>query len=143
METLKRYLEIKEQMSAYFSLGNGFFFAFSEKDFVEGQNELKKRGWFNPTDKLISIGGGGYTVRRAFDKMKAFMDECEKKIANECSAQEVYDYEYSNFESDYASDGDLQAMSVVVSYFGKDKLSEIKRGQCAYYSIDEITNKFK
>ena len=41
---------------------------------------------------------------------------------------------------DYAADGDLQAMRTVLQHFGKNKLSEIKRGQRAYYSIDEIIN---
>lgn len=140
MKTLEKYLEIKKEMSEYFSLENGFFFAFTKDDFVEGQKELQKIGWFTSADKLISIGAGGFTVRRAFDKMEAFMSECDKKIANECNAQEVYDYQYNNFESDYASDGDLQAMRIVLQHFGKDKLSKIKRGQCAYYSIDEIIN---
>lgn len=142
-DTLKRYLEIKEQMSKYFSTENGFFFAFSKEDFVKGQKEIQKHGWLTPDDKLISIGSGGYTVRRAFDKMEAFMADCDKQIASECSAQEVYNYQYGNFESDYAADGDLQAMRVVLQHFGKDKLTEIKRGQCAYYSIDEIINNKK
>lgn len=143
METLKKYLEYKEKLRNYCSNKTGFFWAFSEQDLIEGQKKIHELGWFNKGEKLCRIQGGGFATKRAIDKFKEFSDEISNKIKNECNPQEIYECEYNNYESDYAADGDLNALLIVADYFGKEKLSEIKRGYASYYSIEDIISSKK
>lgn len=135
-----KYQELKDKLSSYFSAENGFFFAFNEKQFKEGKEQIRKYGHLSEGEKLVRIAGGGFTTRKAYEKYTSFFDAIKKQIATECNPQEIYDYEYFNFESMYAPNGDLDAMKVVLGYFGEEKLKQIARKECAYYSIEEIIN---
>lgn len=140
METISKYIRLKNQLGEYCTESNGFFFAFDKKQFEDGKTAIQKRGWLKEGEKLCRIQGGGFATKRAIDKFFAYSDEISNQIKNDCDAQEIYDYEFNNYESDIAPDGDLEAMKIVLSYFDEDKLNEIKRKR-AYYTIAEILTK--
>lgn len=47
--------------------------------------------------------------------------DAEKQIAKECKPQEVYFYEYNNFECMYDWDGDANAWGRVIAIFGLER----------------------
>jgi len=71
----------------------------------------------------------------------AFLEAYEnrdKAIPQECDPQEVYFYEYNNHECMLAWDGDLEAIRLVIDYFGEETARKIVRYE-ACKSIDQIT----
>ena len=88
-------------------------------------------------EKLVSLGGGCYGTKDGADRLFKFYDEVNEKIKNECDPQEVYCYEYNNHESFYAFEGDLDAMKLVISIFGREAAQKVKR-KSALYAFEEI-----
>ena len=48
------------------------------------------------------------------------------EVVENCSPQEVYDYEFLNHECGWTGD-DEEAIQIVVHYFGVDRAKEVKR----------------
>ena len=75
-----KYRELKEKQAKELNEFKGIFFAFSNEQLKEG---LKKVGLKeNETDKICSIGAGGYllkTVAKDFHKM---FENAQKEIVN-------------------------------------------------------------
>lgn len=66
----------------------------------------------------------------AFPRMMA-------QVAKECDPQEVYFYEFNNYECMYAFDGDEEAIRTIINYFGVDVARTIHRVDAAH-SIDYL-----
>lgn len=80
------------------------FYAFSEKQFLEGMRKLKLKE--NETDKIVSISGGGYIKKSDIEKFKK-MNEKHKQEINVAIAKDVtgkhfikdmFKYELANHE---------------------------------------------
>lgn len=64
-------------------------------------------------------------------------DNLKEQVAKECDPQEVYFYEFNNFECMYAYDGDEEAIRKVIEFFGVETAEHIKRYDVAH-SIKSI-----
>ena len=134
-QTLDLYNELEEQLG---QKPKGFedeiFFAFSEEQFREGMAKI-------PADakglEIFRFTGGGFGTERAIKALSEHEDAIYKRIETECDPQEVYYYEFNNFESFISWDGDSEAIRKVMYYFGDDVARTIKRKR-AFYTIDEI-----
>ena len=95
-----KYRELKEKQAKELNEFKGIFFAFSNEQLKEG---LKKVGLKeNETDKICSIGAGGYllkTVAKDFHKM---FENAQKEIVNAMLEKDflisAFAYELSNHE---------------------------------------------
>lgn len=125
-QTIDRYKELKNQHPNADECG--VFFAFSNKQFVEGYKHLVELGHIKEGDKIIQANLGGlFGTREGMDKFFNFYDESNKLIPQECDPQEVYFYEYNNHESMIAWDGDKDAFQLIVRYFGENVANTIHR----------------
>lgn len=125
-QTIDRYKELKNQHPNADECG--VFFAFSNKQFIEGYKHLVELGHIKEGDKIIQSNLGGlFGTREGIDKFIGFYDESNKLIPQECDPQEVYFYEYNNHESMIAWDGDKDAFQLIVQYFGDEVANTIHR----------------
>lgn len=133
-KTIDRYVELVNEESNVDISKFDMFVAFTVKGFKE---EAKKIRPLKKGEKYVSIGGGIFGTRDGVDKYFDFLKSIDKKIAAECDPEEVYVYEYNNYESAIAYDGDMDAIKTVASYFGWDVAKKIKRFT-AYHSFEEM-----
>lgn len=131
-KTLKRYKELCHSLQETDISKFDMFAAFSNKQFEEGLKSIRplKEG-----EKLCSLGAGIFGTRDGIRKYLNRSEEVHKQIAEECDPQEVYVYEFNNYESAIAYEGDEHAIKIVADIFGIDTARKIKR-RCAYYSLD-------
>jgi hypothetical protein len=123
-KTIRRYQELKNEHPK--SEDYGVFFAFSDKQFEEGRQELISKGYLKEGEKVCSFGCGVYGTRNEIHRYLSFYDERIKQIAKECDPQEVYFYECNNHESGYTWCDD-EPLRLVADYFGKEAARKIKR----------------
>ena len=70
------YLQQKRRHQEEFGKFDGIFFAFSNEQFAEGLEKVK----FNKeTDKIVSIGAGGYVLKSRIDEFKTLVDRHDKE----------------------------------------------------------------
>ena len=124
--TINRYKELKDEEPD--SDKYGVFWAFNNKQFEEGLSKMKALGLYKDGQKIYSFGSGGYgTSSELLDDYFNFYAERRKRIAKECDPQEVYLYEYNNYECMIDWDGDAAAYRCVVDIFGEKRAKEIIR----------------
>lgn len=136
-QTLQRYLELKEINRNAPMDEFGIFFAFSKQQFEEGYNKLVQSGKITYGDKVQRGPGGSFGIKGAFDKLDEFYNTQDEMVKKECNPQEVYWYEYNNYECCIDYDGDKRAIQFIIETFGEQAARSVKRFR-AYYSIDEI-----
>ena len=119
------YQEIKEKQAPMIEC----FFAFSNEQYYEAikENNLQDK-------KIYKSNYGLFGTKEGIDQFLAFYDNLSKEIAENCKPQDVYNYEFSNYECDYVCD-DSEAIKIVISYFGKEKAKTVKR-KYAYNEIE-------
>ncbi len=112
-----KYTDIKKEQPTL----ENVFFAFSQKQFEEG---LKKH---NLKREDIRKGfAGALGTQEGLNNMVKFYNEKSEKITKECKPQDVYNYEFINYECDYISD-DQEAIQIVKDYFGIEGAKKIVR----------------
>lgn len=136
-QTLERYLELKNIKENTPLKELGIFFAYNKKQFLEGYNNLVAEGRIKDGDKVVRGTGGVFGIKGAFLKLTQFYETQDEIIRAECSPQEVYWYEYNNYESCISYDGDKDAIRVIIDIFGKETARAIKRIR-DFYNIDDI-----
>lgn len=119
----------------------GVFFAFSKEQFAKGVAHLKELGFIkDETELRHDPTTGAIGTNEGLDGFFNFYKESRSAIPTECDPQEVYFYEYNNYESMYAGDGDVEAIKVIIRYWGVETAKKIKRHH-ACYSIGQIIKK--
>ena len=136
-ETLTKYQELNKQISNAPWDKLGVFAAFSQQKFDEGYRRLIETGKLKEGEKIVRLGSGVYGSKESAEKLEAFYDNIYERIKNECDPQEVYFYEYNNFECCIAYDGDEDAIRKVIDIFGIEAARKVKRFN-AYKLLDEI-----
>lgn len=138
--TLGRYRELNNQHPD--DTKYGVFFAFGKQQFAEGLQKLISRGYINEGEeqKLASYAGFLYGLPSELKRFMNSYEERRKRIAIECDPQEVYCYEFNNFECGTAFDGDLNAILHVADIWGTDKARTITRAS-VLYSTEELFDK--
>lgn len=137
-QTVKRYREIQDEHPDADKYA--VFFAFSKEQFEEGYNGLVEKGFIKNGDKVLQSAGGMFGTKEGINAFLGYYEERDKKIPLECDPQEVYFYEYNNHESMLAWDGDLEAIKLVIDYWGADVARKIKRYN-ANMSVENIIRK--
>lgn len=87
-----------------------FMWAFNKKQFAEGMEKLGLKE--TDTDKIYSIGGGGFIRKTDSEALKEMLDrqtdEMEKAIADDPTGDgfiyDMFDYELANHEYGYTGD---------------------------------------
>lgn len=120
-----KYLELKSKEPVL----EECFFAFSKEQFEEGKKPLGE-------EKIYSGGAGLYGTKEGLIKLRNYYDELANEIAEQCSPQDVYNYEYDNHECEYVCD-DREAIEIVIYYFGKERAEEVSR-RWGYTKIREL-----
>lgn len=139
-QTIRRYREIQDQHPKCDEFG--VFFAFSKKQYNEGVARLKELGFIKDESELRQDRLGG--LIGTAEGIRGFLDfykERDKAIPVECDPQEVYFYEFNNYESMYAWDGDLEAIKVIIEHWGAEVARSIIRFD-ACKSIDAIVKSY-
>jgi hypothetical protein len=114
---MSRYAEIKDEMCKYHH--PEVFFAFSDSQYMENSKDIPK------DKKIFRSVVGQFGTREGLDAFYAACEATDAKIKAECTAQEVYDYEYYNYECAYTCD-DTEALDIVHEFWPD---AEIRRGQ--------------
>jgi len=137
-QTIGRYKEIKNGHPNCDELG--VFFAFGKKQFDEAVERLTKLGKITANTKLMYHPhiNGLHGTQEGIDAFLDFYNGRNKHIPTECDPQEVYFYEYNNHESMYAWDGDVEAIKLIIEYWGVDVAKTIQRYNAAK-TIEQIT----
>lgn len=137
-QTLKRYKEIQNQHPDADECG--VFFAFDEKQFDEGYKRLVENGKIKDGDEVkYDPETVMYGTDEGIGKYFKFYRDRDRQVAKECDPQEVYFYEYNNYESMYAWDGDSKAMRLIIEYWGVDVAKAITRFT-ACKKIEDLTH---
>lgn len=126
--TIEHYRNIKNEHAPL----RKCFFAFSESQFYEG----KREAGIGDDEKIYSGEAGLYGTKEGIQEMFDFYDAKRKQIAAECNPQDVYNYEWSNYECMVACD-DEEAIRLVVGYFGMEIAKTVKR-KYAYTKIEDL-----
>lgn len=112
---MSKYAELKRKAVDDAPM-DGIFYAFSDEQFADG---LAKCGYTQAdVDRgdIVTDGLGGYGTMKAFDKRNEFYAQCNERIKRECMPDEIFSYEYLNYECNYT--GDIEdALKVTQSYF--------------------------
>lgn len=112
-----RYSELKKQQPVL----EECFFAFSNEQFAEGVKEHNLEG-----KKIYSGEYGLYGTADGIQKFYAAYEAIELQIIEQCSPQEVYDYEFDNHDCTYVGD-DEEAIDIVLNLFGVEKAKTVVR----------------
>lgn len=132
--TLNRYRELCEERNKVNLKQFDCFFAFSKEQFEQGLKSIRP---LQEGEKLVKIGGGGFATKDGYKRLAAYYESMQEKIKQECDPQEVYCYEFNNYESCIAYDGDMNAIRIIIDYWGEEVARKIVR-KCAFYSIDHL-----
>ncbi len=105
----------------------GVFFAFTDKQYDEGYNHLVDLGFISKGDKICQCKNGAFGTKESLDAFFDFYIQRDEDIPKKCDPQEVYFYEYNNYECMYAWDGDKEAYNTIVDLWGEDVAKTIVR----------------
>ena len=132
--TLKRYKELEDRKQSIRLKNFDMFCAFTDEQFNLGLNSIRS---LNDGEKICSLGAGVFGTKDGIDRFFKTQRIIDGIIAEECNPQEVYYYEYNNYESCINFDGDLDAIRKVASIWGLEVARTIHRLSTCY-TIDEI-----
>lgn len=138
-KTLDKYISIKEERREVDFTKFDCFCTFKEEEFYKERQRLIDKGKLKDGEKLVQLIGGVYGTRDGAKRLAEYYKSKREQIAKECDPQEVYCYEFNNYESCIAYDGDKEAITLIIDYWGKEIAEGIKRKR-ALYSIEEIIN---
>lgn len=124
--TVEHYKELRDSQSQMTTEEkDGIFFAFDQYQFdteFKRINKNKKEG-----DVLRKGRFGLFGFERCIKAWNERIANIDKRIAEECDAQEVYCYEYNNHECMLDWDGDTNAYQIIEQIFGKEVAGSIRR----------------
>lgn len=123
-KTLRRYHELNNERDSMDCYKHDCFFAFSNQQFEEGKARIRP---LREGEKLCSVGAGMYGTR---DGIKSYFEEMrsfDKRIKEECDPQEIYFYEYNNFECMLSWDADEEPVKLIARIWGDEAVSQLVR----------------
>ena len=106
---MNKYEELKKKQEKEFN-NFPFMWAFNKKQFAEGMEKLGLKE--TDTDKIYSIGGGGYIRKTDSDKLHEMLgrldEEMRQAIAEDPTGDgfifDMFNYELANHEYSYTGD---------------------------------------
>lgn len=132
-KTLERYEKLRNEIYTINLRDYDMFMAFDADGFRCVKESIRplKEG-----EKLLNIGQGIFGTKDGYERYQKTYHNIYMKIAKECNPQEVYYYEYNNFECFYRN-SDTQAMRIIIYIFGYDVANTIERLN-GLYTVNEI-----
>lgn len=124
-QTITRYIELKTKQVNINDLG--VFFAFGQQQFDEALKKAKDKGLIEEGEKIYHYYAGMYGTKKGLDEYFRRADNLNAPIPDECDPQEVYFYEYNNHECMLSWDGDDDAISLIIGYWGLETARKIER----------------
>lgn len=98
------------------------FFAFTQEQFEKAIREKGLQG-----KNVYRDWSGLYGTMDGIHEAREFFLRRHEEIATTCTPQEVYDYEFNDYECQYTGD-DTEAYRTAVFYFGHERVAkELKR----------------
>lgn len=131
-KTIKRYKELSNMRNTIPLSEFKCFCAFTELSFRECIKSLRI-----DESEVVSLGGGLYGTKEGRERLLKYYADIRQKIKEECDPQEVYCYEYNNYECALSYDGDEEAVISVIRIFGEELTRTIDRVR-GYVSVDQI-----
>lgn len=132
--TLSEYHRLNEERNHVDLAKFDLFCAFSDEQFERNSKTIRP---LREGEKYVRVGGGIFGTADGYEKYVAYSDEIDRQIRENCDPQEVYCYEYNNYESCIAYDGDTNAIRLIIALFGFETAAKIKRFS-AFYSLDSL-----
>ena len=122
---MNKYKLLRERQQREFN-GLPMFFAFNERQFNEGMEKLLLSP--NDTDKIVSIGYGGFMKEMTERHEKERADAINEDLTGEGFICDMFDYELGNHEFTYTGEVDdaLDALGITASEIQADP--RLKRG---------------
>lgn len=105
----------------------GVFFAFNKKQFDKGYDHLVELGFISKGDKICQCKNSAFGTKESLDAFFDFYKNCNKNIQKKCDPQEIYFYEYNNYECMYSWNGDEDAYNIIVELWGEETAKTITR----------------
>lgn len=133
------YLKMKEEQQERINKLD-LKFAFSDEQFKKAMDELGLKE--NETDKIVSIGAGGFCLKETADKLNQYCKEYQeaKKEAfkNDEFLQDAFEYELGNHEYiiTYDLEETLDALSITKEYYKNKRYQRIMKKAIASYKKD-------
>lgn len=130
-QTIDTYKQIRDEQPS--TEEYEVFFAFTNKRFEEEEKKLIARGI---TTKLYrGPVAGMFGTRQGILNFLDFYKKKDQRYRELCDPQEIYFYEYNNYESMYGSEGDIEAICTIINIFGEKVAKKIKR-YSAYHTLE-------
>jgi len=107
---MKKYTEIISKQPEMINC----FFAFSIDQYHEAIKKHNLEG-----KKIYRAYGGLFGTKEGIINFNNFYNNQVAEIVANCDPQEIYDYEFNNYECDYICD-DTEAFKIVSCYFGEN-----------------------
>lgn len=133
-KTLNRYQELCDRKRRADLSKYDMFAAFSNEQFKEGMKKIRP---LRQGEKLCHFVSGIYGTRDGIDRYLKDLRAVNDLIRKECDPQEVYVYEFNNYESCISSDGDFSALREIIDLFGEDVARTIKRVN-GYFEFEQV-----
>ena len=102
----------KELQEKFYEPDEGVFYAFSGEQFIKGMAMCG----YDKNTKLLKDNMGGFGTKEALIKKKERLEAIKKEIQEKCTPEEIYKYEFINYECGYTGD-DSEAVKIVKSFF--------------------------
>lgn len=135
-QTLSEYHRLNEERRTADLSKFDMFCAFSDEQFERNSKTIRP---LRDGEKYVSFGAGVFGTKDGIERYLKFSDDISRQISERCDPQEVYCYEFNNYESCIAYDGDVNAIRLIIELFGVERAATVKRF-CAFYPLESLSN---
>lgn len=132
--TLSEYHRLNEERNNCDLKKFDMFCAFSDEQFAQNSKTIRP---LREGEKYVNFGAGVFGTRDGIERYLAYSEDIDRQIRERCDPQEIYCYEFNNYESCIAYDGDLNAIRLIIGLFGSETAATIKRFS-AFYSLESL-----
>lgn len=126
---MSKYQELKKEWNTKDFEGIEYVFGQEQwHDYLQRHNLTEEQA----KATLVGDGYGGVGTREAFANREKYLDEWIERVKTECTPEEIFTYEYNNYECAYTYDYS-DALKIVHRYFpkyqpGKRLLNKLYKG---------------
>lgn len=132
--TLSEYKRLNDELNNCDLQKFDMFCAFSDEQFARNSKTIRP---LQEGEKYATLGAGVFGTKDGIKRYLAYSEDIDRQIRERCDPQEIYCYEFNNYESCIAYDGDLNAIRLIIGLFGSETAATIKRFS-AFYSLESL-----
>lgn len=135
-QTLSEYHRLNEERRTVDLSKFDMFCAFSDEQFERNRKSIRP---LSEGENYKSFGAGVFGTADGIARYLKYSEEINRLITEHCDPQEIYCYEFNNYESCIAYDGDANAIRLIIELFGIERAATIKRF-CAFYPLENLSH---